>query len=69
MHITSHDQPGAVIKKAEAPRFYIIETLTKDIRRNREYLVPLEPVPKSKQKSSVVKESLEPNKKQDLKDL
>ena len=39
VHITSHDQPGTVIEKAEAPRSYIIETPTKDIRRNREHLV------------------------------
>ena len=69
MHITSHDQPGTVIEKAEVPRSYIIETPTKDIRRNREHLVPPEPVPKSPQKSSVVKEPLELNIKQDLKDL
>ena len=56
MHITSHDQPGTVVKKAEAPRSYIIETPTKNIRRNREHLVP-----KSPQKSSVVKEPLELN--------
>ena len=61
VHITSHDQPGTVVGKAEAPRSYIIETPTKDIRRNREHLVPLEPVPKSPQKSSVVKEPLELN--------
>ena len=59
VHITIHDQPGTVIETAEAPRSYIIETPTKDIRRNREHLVPLEPVPKSPQKSSVVKEPLE----------
>ena len=39
VHITSHDQPGTVIEKAEAPRSYIIETPTKDIRRNCEHLV------------------------------
>ena len=61
MHITSHDQPGTVIEKADAPRSYIIETPTKDIRRNHEHLVPLEPVAKSPQKSSVVKEPLELN--------
>ena len=61
MHITSHDQPGTVIEKAEAPRSYIIETPTKDIRRNREDLFPPEPVPKSPQKSSVVKGPLELN--------
>ena len=61
VHITSHDQPGTVIKKADTPRSYIIETPTKDIRQNREHLVPLEPVPKSPQKSSVVKEPLELN--------
>ena len=47
MHITSHDQPGTVVEKADAPRSYIIETPTKDIHRNCEHLVPLEPVPKS----------------------
>ena len=61
VYITSHDQPGTVIKKADAPRSYTIETPTKDIRRNREHLVPLERVPKSPQKSSVVKEPLELN--------
>ena len=61
VHITSYNQPGTVIEKAETPRSYIIETLTKDIRRNREHLVPLEPVPKSLQKSSVVKGPLELN--------
>ena len=62
MHITSHDQPGTVIEKVDAPRSYIIETPTKDIRRNREHLVPLEPVPKSPH-SSAVKEPLELNTK------
>ena len=47
VHITSHDQPGTVIEKPDAPRSYIIETPTKDIHRNHEHLVPLEPVPKS----------------------
>ena len=61
VHITSHDQPGTVIKKAKAPRSYITETPTKDISRNREHLVPLQPVPKSPKKSSVVKEPLELN--------
>ena len=61
VHITSHDQPGTVIEKAEAPRSYIIETPTKDIRRNHEHLVPLEPVQKSPQKFSVVKKPLELN--------
>ena len=61
VHVTSHDQPETVVEKADAPRSYIIETPTKDIRRNREHLVPLEPVPKSPQKSSVVKEPLELN--------
>ena len=61
VHITSHNQPGTVIEKAEAIRSYIIETPTKHIRRNREHLVPLEPVPKSPQKSSVVKQPLELN--------
>ena len=61
VYITSHDQPGTVVKKAGAPRSYIIETPTKDILCNREHLVPLEPVPKSPQKSSVVKELLELN--------
>ena len=61
VHITSHDQPGTTVEKAEAPTTYIIETLTKDICRNREHLVPSEPVPKSLQKSSVIKEPLELN--------
>ena len=61
MHITSHDQPGTVIEKAKAPTSYIIEIPTKDIGRNREHLVPLEPVPKPPQKSSVFKEPLELN--------
>ena len=39
----------------------MIQTPTKDIRRKREHSVPLEPVPKSPQKSSVVKEPLELN--------
>ena len=60
VHITSHDQPGTIVEKAEAPTTYIIETLTKDIC-NREHLVPSEPVPKSLQKSSVIKEPLELN--------
>ena len=47
VHITSHDQPGTVIEKADAPRCYITETLTKDIHCNHEHLVPLKPVPKS----------------------
>ena len=59
VHITSHDQPGTVVEKAEVPRSYIIETLTRDICCNREHLVPLEPVPKSLQKSSAFKEPLE----------
>ena len=46
VHITSHDQPGTVVEKAEAPRSYRIETATNDIRRNSEHLVLLEPVPK-----------------------
>ena len=54
-----HDQPETVIEKAEAPRSYIIKTPTKDVCRNCKHLVPLEPVPKSPQKSSVVKERLE----------
>ena len=60
VHITSHNQPGTVIEKADAPRSYIIETPTKDVRRNREHLVPLEPVPKSPH-SSAVKEPVELN--------
>ena len=63
VHITSHDQPGTVVEKAEAPRSYIIETTTKDIRRNCKHLVPLESVPKSPQISSVAKELLELNSK------
>ncbi len=54
VHYTSHDKPGTVVEKADAPRSYIIETPTKNIRRNREHLVPLEPAsrsPKSPQKS------------------
>ena len=38
VHISSRDQQGTVVEKAEAPRSYIIETPTKDIRRNREHL-------------------------------
>ena len=44
--ITSHDQPGTVVEKADSPRSYVIETPTKNIRRDREHLVPLEPSPK-----------------------
>ena len=61
MHITSHDQPGTAIEKADASRSYIIETPTKDIRRNLEHLVPLQPVPKSPQKSFAVKDPPELN--------
>ena len=61
MHITSQVQPGTGIEKAEAPRSYLIKTPKKDIRRNREHLVPLESIPKSPQKSSVIKEPLELN--------
>ena len=58
-HITSYDQPGTVVKKADAPRSYIIETPKKDIRRNLEHWIPLEPVPKSPKASIVVKDPTE----------
>ena len=61
VHITSYDQPGTVVKKADAPRSYIIETSKRDIRRNREHLIPLEPVPKSTKTSTVVKDPPELN--------
>ena len=61
VHITSYDQPGTVVNKADAPRSYIIETPNKDIRRNREHLIPLEPVPKSTKASNVVKDPPELN--------
>ena len=56
--IISHDQPGtAVVKKADSPRSYVIETPTKTIRQNREHSVPLESPPKP----STPKESPELN--------
>ena len=44
--ITNHDQPGTVVKEADGPRSFVIETPTKNIRRNREHLVPVESLPK-----------------------
>ena len=44
--ITNHDQPGTVVKEADGPRSFVIETPTKNIRRNREHLVPVESPPK-----------------------
>ena len=44
--ITNHDQPGTVVKEADGPRSFVIEMPTKNIRRNREHLVPVESPPK-----------------------
>ena len=44
--ITNLDQPGTVVKEAYGPRSFVIETPTKNIRRNREHLVPVESPPK-----------------------
>ena len=61
VHIISYDQTGTVVKKADAPRSYIIETPKKDIHRNREHLIPLEPGPKSTKASNVLKDPPELN--------
>ena len=55
VNITSYDQPGTVVNKADAP------TPKRDVRRNREHLIPLEPVPKSTKPSTVVKDPPELN--------
>ena len=39
---TSQNPPGTVTKRADSPRSYGIKTLTKNIRQNRENLLPLE---------------------------
>jgi len=61
VHITTYDQPGAVVKKADAPRSYIIETPTRDIRRNREHLIPLDPDVQPPKTSTIMKEPPELN--------
>ena len=61
IHIASYDQPGTFVKKADAPRSYIIETPKKNIRRNCDHLIPLEPVPKSTETFTVVKDPPELN--------
>ena len=45
--ITNHDQPGTVVKEADGPRSFVIETPTINICQNIEHLVPVESSPKS----------------------
>ena len=51
--IRSHDQPGTVVKEVHSPRSYVIETPTKNIRRKRDHLVPLDSKPPAAKKLPV----------------
>ena len=43
VNITTHHEQGTVLKSANSPRSYYVQTPTKVIRRNREHIVPLNP--------------------------
>eukprot|EP00794_Sanderia_malayensis_P016471 gene16471-18108_t len=43
VNVTTHNEQGTVLKSADSPRSYLIQTPTKVIRRNREHLIPLTP--------------------------
>ena len=43
VNITTHHEQGTIIKLADTPRSYYVQTPTKVIRRNREHIVPLNP--------------------------
>ena len=40
---TTHHEQGTIIKPADSPRSYYVQTPTRVIRRNREHIVPLHP--------------------------
>ena len=43
VNITTHHEQGTIIKPADSPRSYYVQTPTRVIRRNREHIVPLHP--------------------------
>ena len=43
INITTHHEQGTILKSANSPRSYFVQTPTKIIRRNREHIIPLQP--------------------------
>jgi len=43
VNITTHHEQGTILKPADSPRSYYVQTPTKVVRRNREQIVPLSP--------------------------
>ncbi len=43
VNVTTHNEQGTVLKSADRPRSYLVQTPTKVIRRNCEHLIPLTP--------------------------
>jgi len=43
VNITTHHEQGTILKPADSPRSYYVQTPTKVVRRNREHIVPLSP--------------------------
>ena len=52
VHVKDQDQPGIVLRKAETPRSYIVETPTSTIRRNSSQLLKMPPGAEGKVKES-----------------
>ena len=43
VNIITHHGQGTILKPANSPRSYFVQTPTKSIRRNSEHIIPLQP--------------------------